>query len=470
MKFRFIFIILIASALLFACSKKNKDEQPPPEDVNEYNEEDPNNNIENETVGKPVESESNNDQASLFESIPDVPQDAPGFIHQKVGMSASIDVWDESIKEDLLKEIAKLEPLPEDATEEQYDDLFKFMYYLVAEDFPNPEDTIKKWEFGAFGDPDLPDSRYHFKENYNIEVLLDASGSMGAYIGNKTMMQIAKESINDFMKQVPEDANVSFRVYGHVGKGTQEDKEKSCNSIDQVYGFERYDEAKFQKELDKIEPAGWTPLAEAMKQSEQALREFDPETNTNLMYVVSDGIETCGGDPIKVAEILKDSSAEPIINIIGFNMEADERAQLEEVARVSGAIFAPANNQEELKAEFERAEKVLQAWEEWKEDAIRDADYQRVSNSFDILGVTNEWGFKIDYLFVNLSQLGYTLEEEGIITFSQLDELNKRRNEVEKNLKAARQEIEEEMKEVSIEKIEELKKAIENKYRRQTTN
>ncbi|TFJ92770.1 VWA domain-containing protein [Lentibacillus salicampi] len=233
------------------------------------------------------------------------------------------------------------------------------MYWLVAENYPNPQDTIKKWEFASFGNPDLPDERYHFKENYNIEVILDASGSMAADAGGKTRMNLAKESIDEFLAQAPEEVNVSLRVYGHKGTGADSDKEMSCGAIEQVYGFDSSED--FQDALGQFDPKGWTPLADALKQSEDALKKFDAENNTNLIYVVSDGIETCGGDPVEVAESLSESNAQPIINIIGFQTDAEAQKQLEQMADVSGGIFAKADDQDQLQEEFERAEEVLEA-------------------------------------------------------------------------------------------------------------
>ena len=160
--------------------------------------------------------------------------------------------WNDELYDELYKEFEKIEPLREDATEEEMDLYFKFFYSLIAYDFADPQDTIKKWEFSSFGDPDLPDSRFHFKENFNIEILLDASGSMGNYIGSKMMMDIAKESIHNFLKEVPEEANISFRVYGHKGTGSRDDQELSCEAIEQVYGYAPYDENSFQQALVQI--------------------------------------------------------------------------------------------------------------------------------------------------------------------------------------------------------------------------
>ncbi|MUV39190.1 uncharacterized protein JNUCC1_03063 [Lentibacillus sp. JNUCC-1] len=112
-------------------------------------------------------------------------------------------------------------------------------------------------------------------------------------------------------------------------------------------------------------------MADALKQAEDALKEFDTAHNTNLIYVVSDGVETCDGDPVQVAKSLSESNAQPIINIIGFNVDTDAQKQLKQMADVSGGIFSTADNQKQLEEEFNRAEKVLEAWEAWKKMLLK---------------------------------------------------------------------------------------------------
>ncbi|GGJ89869.1 hypothetical protein GCM10007063_10610 [Lentibacillus kapialis] len=460
--------MLVLSVFLVACTE-SEDESAQPEGNTEHNTEEINNDTDNDTNENESDKE-NNGSVKVLENVAEIPQVTNGFIQQQKGPYAGVDVRDDHLEDDVMEDVQQLEPLPENASEEELNRYFDYLYSLVAEDFPDPQDTIKKWEFGSFGNPDLPDSRYHFKENYNVEVLLDASGSMGTYIGEKTMMQIAKESINDFMKQVPEEANVSFRVYGHKGTGSDSDKKMSCEAIEQVYGYAPYKEDEFQKELDKIEPAGWTPLSDALKKAKDSLSEFDAENNTNLIYVVSDGVETCGGDPVKVAESLSDSNAQPIMNIIGFNIGSDAQKQLKEMADASGGVFATANNQDELEEEFNRAEEVLEAWEDWKDDALRDLDHTRVENSFDITSVSNEWGLKNTEQYNNLSRLTRIFEDEGIINREQRKEFYSKRNDVRDSIDEAQEEVVSELENISATNIEETKKSIKEKYDNQTEN
>nr|WP_280953332.1 VWA domain-containing protein [Virgibacillus natechei] len=465
-------MIFVTVFLLLGCTDESATEdnsEAKSENETAENEGASSENVKSDEDERDQEQESQgNTELEFLDDIPSVPEDAGGLINQKQGEYADIDVRDDSVAEDVLEDIRKLSALPETASEEELNKYFNYLYSLVAVDFPDPQDTVNKWEFGSFGDPDLPDSRYHFKENFNVEVILDASGSMANYAGDQTRMQLAKESINSFLDNLPEEANVSLRIYGHKGTSENSDKELSCGSIEQIYGFDSYDESSFTDALNKFEPSGWTPLADALKQSEEALKDFDTENNTNLIYVVSDGIETCDGDPVQVAESLSSSNAQPIINIIGFQADADAQEQLQDMADVADGIYAMVNNQEELEEEFDRAEEVLEAWEEWKEDALKDVDSARVDNHFDIMEVTNSW-FKSElHLKNNLTRLIRIFEDEGIVNGDQADEFRSKRDDVENLIDNTEAEIEENLKDISTETLEEMKNTINERYDQQT--
>ncbi|WP_017185814.1 VWA domain-containing protein, partial [Alkalibacillus haloalkaliphilus] len=310
MKF-FNIIIIVLLMILTACFGGEEEVSPVDETEEEKEVE-----IEYEEIDEEEEnhedtsSESQEDVVKL-DDIDPIPTDIKGLATQTGGPFERADnLWD--MEEEVTEKMDSIGSMSDNPSDEEYELYLRYLYSLVAENYPNPEDAVKKWEFSSFGSPDLPDEKFHFKENYNVEILLDASGSMGAYVGNRTQMDIAKEAIQSFMAEVPEAANVSLRVYGHEGSSSASDKELSCAGIEQVYGFAPYDETEFQEALNQFEPRGWTPLADALEQSREALSEYDASNHTNLIYVVSDGIETCDGDPVKVAQSLAESNAQPI--------------------------------------------------------------------------------------------------------------------------------------------------------------
>ncbi|WP_430784496.1 vWA domain-containing protein [Virgibacillus flavescens] len=462
-------LLLITLALLSACnnedSKITDDNNSSPEQVGEKDSEQKK-EVNTEETGRAVHKE----KTTIIQNAPPIPSDATGFVNQLPGEFAGKEILAEDVTAKLKEEFKELPPLSENATQKELDQLFNYFYSLVSEDYPDPQNIIKKWEFGSFGNPKLPDSKYYFKENYNIEIILDSSGSMANVIDGKTRMELAKETINNFLKNVPEKANVSLRVYGHKGTGSDTDKKMSCSAIEQVYGFAPYDEQKFQKALNQFKPSGWTPIAGALKQSKEALKKFDAKNNTNLIYLVSDGIGTCDGEPVKIAKSLSKSNAQPIINIIGYQADATAQKQLQEMADVSDGVYSTVNDSAGLQEEFDRAEEVLQAWKEWKEDALQEADFADTDSYFDILGITNEWSFTTDSQQNTLYNLMYVAEEAGIINFKQQQNFQSRANKMRDIIKGFGKEIEGELKKISTDKINDLKKSINEKYNTQTQN
>ncbi|MCA9954883.1 MAG: hypothetical protein KC434_09205, partial [Anaerolineales bacterium] len=70
------------------------------------------------------------------------------------------------------------------------------------------------------------------KENINIQIILDASGSMGDPFGGSTRLAVAQAVLADFVDTLPADAQVSLRVYGHTGSRDEADKAVSCQGTE----------------------------------------------------------------------------------------------------------------------------------------------------------------------------------------------------------------------------------------------
>ena len=151
----------------------------------------------------------------------------------------------------------KIDETPEQETVKAY---WAKLLSLFAEDYPDPADLLSEWKMTEFGNPEWNDPRLQFKENYNVEIILDASGSMANVIGDKTMMELAKEAIRDFAAALPEEANVGLRVYGHKGSNADADKKVSCESSELVYDIQPYDEDKLKEALINLSVPAGLPL------------------------------------------------------------------------------------------------------------------------------------------------------------------------------------------------------------------
>ncbi|MCI1591750.1 VWA domain-containing protein [Heyndrickxia oleronia] len=456
-----LLILLIIVLVLAGCSEKNVDNST----KDHHEKKQPKNEQSIESSGNVSKQETT---TKIFDNLPELPTTAEDLITQSPGKFADQEILSDEIASKVKEEIKDLPPLNENPSEEELNEYMKYIYSLVATDFQDPNDLLNKWEFSMSGNPDLPESRFQFKDNYNIEIILDSSGSMANTINGKTMMELAKESINNFLSSLPKEANISLRVYGHKGSGADSDKALSCSSIEQVYGFGPYKQTEFNQSLNKFKPSGWTPIAKALEESKQSLAKFDAKTNTNLIYLVSDGVETCDGDPVKVAKSFASSNVAPIINVIGFNVDSEAQKQLKQVAESANGIYTTVTSGDQLKKEFQRAEEVLKNWGRWKKDSIRSAEALRVDNSFDILELTNDWGYRATRQNLNIGYMLSILRDEGKITFKQEDQLKKIRKNIKELVIQTKKEMEGNLKEINIKEIEDLKKKINEKYNTNT--
>lgn len=213
-------------------------------------------------------------------------------------------------------------------------------------------------------------------QEVNVVILLDASGSMAEKVEGGQKMDLAKDSIKGFVSNMPTGANVSLQVYGHKGSNSTSDKALSCESFAEAYPLSEYNDKRFQSALNKVKPAGWTPLAGAIEKAKESLADHTGGNVQNIVYVVSDGIETCDGDPVAAAEDLYESDIEAVVNIIGFDVdEEEEQEALYDIANAGGGDYQTVASKVALEEYFEKEfGRLYEEWQKWADVHIEKAE------------------------------------------------------------------------------------------------
>lgn len=220
----------------------------------------------------------------------------------------------------------------------------------------------------------------------NIAILLDSSGSMAQKIGGKSKMELAKEAVDQFVSSMPEGSNVSLRVYGHKGSNADSDKKLSCESTEMVYDLKPYNATDFKDSLGEFQPTGWTPIAKAIDETKKDFEKTN-KPGQNIVYVVSDGIETCEGDPVKAAKELHDSNIEAVVNIIGFDVDSNGQKQLLSVAEAGGGEFETVNTSEDFKQVWERERiRLYNEWSAWSSGNWNDVASEQAEKVNELYG------------------------------------------------------------------------------------
>jgi Ca-activated chloride channel homolog len=202
-----------------------------------------------------------------------------------------------------------------------------------------------------FEEPFLPDpaktvGEEETKASDKAIILLDASSSMLQQTGERAKMEVAKDAVKSFAKTIAQSSEVSLVVYGHKGTDSDADKGTSCSGIEEVYPMGKYAKEEFHGAVDSFESKGWTPLAGAIQKAGQMSSNYDGNTT---IYIVSDGAETCDGDPVQASKDLLAQNSESTVNIIGFDVDGEAEDQLKAVAEAGNGEYFKADNPEELK-------------------------------------------------------------------------------------------------------------------------
>ena len=177
-------------------------------------------------------------------------------------------------------------------------------------------------------------------ESARIQIVLDVSGSMRSSLGSQIKIDAAKSAIRQTIAGLPDGSVVALRYYGH--RVAQERKDESCKDTELVVQFQPLDKPRFLDALEKAVPRGQTPIAYSLQ---QAAQDFGaPSDEERGVILVSDGIETCGGDPLATVRDLTAKGFKVKIHTIGFDVDAAARAQLEAISTATGGEYFDARS------------------------------------------------------------------------------------------------------------------------------
>ncbi len=154
-----------------------------------------------------------------------------------------------------------------------------------------------------------------------ILIVLDASGSMLDSWQGKTRFEVAKNILTGVVDSIErKDPNIEFglRIYGHQSPKAAH----NCKDSKLEVPFGKLNAAKVKRVLAGITPQGWTPIAYSLYQS--TLDFPDDKKVTNAIILITDGLESCDGDPCAVALQLQRKRIAMKPFIIGMGLEQEQ--------------------------------------------------------------------------------------------------------------------------------------------------
>jgi Ca-activated chloride channel homolog len=175
-----------------------------------------------------------------------------------------------------------------------------------------------------------------------IMFVLDASGSMWGKVGAEEKIVAAKRVLKGEIAKLPDTAEAGLIAYGHRSK-------TDCNDIETLSAIKPVDKAGLSKQVDGLDPKGKTPTTNALRKAIEEVR-ARKTTDTVKIVLVSDGLETCDGNPCKLIREARAAGVNITLHVIGFDVGQVSVAQLECTAQAGGGLYFDAQNAEGLAA------------------------------------------------------------------------------------------------------------------------
>jgi hypothetical protein len=172
----------------------------------------------------------------------------------------------------------------------------------------------------------------------NIEIILDASGSMKTAMGKKTRWDVALDTLQLVLAKLPDDFNVGLRMYGHREASTSP---KTCTDSELLAPIELLDRDGLLGKAKAFKPKGETPLVYSALQAPADLKALGGGT----VILITDGEESCKGDPVRAAAELKASGLDLRLNIVGFAVTNPKtQKDLAGFSQATGGMFYAAQS------------------------------------------------------------------------------------------------------------------------------
>jgi len=133
----------------------------------------------------------------------------------------------------------------------------------------------------------------------NILFVFDASKSMSSKFQNMTRMDGAKNLFYKFIDSLGKNKDMRFalRMYGNTVKYPP----GSCKDSRLVVPFGINNLSLIKQKVSEAKPTGITPIEHSLTES---ANDFTDNKSNNIVIIITDGIEECGGDPCKARQKL----------------------------------------------------------------------------------------------------------------------------------------------------------------------
>lgn len=172
----------------------------------------------------------------------------------------------------------------------------------------------------------------------DVIFVLDASESMSGRINDEIKMDTVKSASLQTIADLKAHSNIGVIAYGHR-------TERDCDDIETLVTLDTLPHATINEAVKNIQPKGKTPLTKAVR---RAADTFENRKSATSIVLITDGPETCGGDPCALGRELASRNANLKTHIIGVDFAGRNTSALRCLASETGGTFLEVDDSASL--------------------------------------------------------------------------------------------------------------------------
>ncbi len=167
-------------------------------------------------------------------------------------------------------------------------------------------------------------------------------------------IEAAKQVLQNALARIPSDINIGLRVFGQNGSTGMSSKffsnlmGEDCQQTALLVPLGQGNRRSVLEKVRDIRAFGMTPLAYALTLAAQS--DFSGAQGNKIIILISDGADTCGGDPCRVISMLPAYGIKIKVDVVGLNLKRDRlaREELNCITERSGGKYSDANSANDL--------------------------------------------------------------------------------------------------------------------------
>jgi len=170
-----------------------------------------------------------------------------------------------------------------------------------------------------------------------VMLLFDGSGSMRENFGGSSRLQAAKTSAGAVIDGLPTDVDVGLVEFS------------SCTAVRRERFYSASERGQLKGAVNALQALQGTPLARGIERAGNAISgQADA-----VIVVISDGDDSCGGDPCAAARALK--ARKPNVTINAIDLSGENNRTLQCVVNATGGKLLVPNSQLDLQRKLQQA-------------------------------------------------------------------------------------------------------------------